>query len=106
MLIVESWLVWLRQGLYDRNIWVLYDVWGGARGVAAGLMNSLGCLGAEPRRCDCVAASRYGMSVCVSATAAIYLLIACCCFGARPLRRRGLELQADGAAGGAVEEPA
>ena len=66
------------KGLYDANIWAsLYDVVPvERRGVAAGIMNSLGWLGGGAAPITiAIAASRYGMSVCISATAAIYLLI-------------------------------
>jgi predicted MFS family arabinose efflux permease len=66
------------KGLYDANIWAsLYDVVGvERRGVTAGMMNSLGWLGGGVAPIAiAVAASRYGMSACISATAAIYLLI-------------------------------
>ncbi len=66
------------KGLYDANIFAgLYDVVPVARrGVAAGVLNSLGWLGAGFAPISiALAASRYGMSACISATAGIYLFI-------------------------------
>jgi MFS family permease len=66
------------KGLYDANIFAaLYDVVPVARrGAAAGLLNSLGWLGAGfAPVAIAIAARRYGMSASISATAAIYLLI-------------------------------
>ena len=66
------------KGLYDANIFAsLYDVVRvERRGAAAGLINSLGWLGGGfAPIAIAVAASRYGMSACISATAAIYLFI-------------------------------
>lgn len=66
------------KGLYDANIFAgLYDVVPVARrGVAAGLLNSLGWLGAGfAPIAIALGTARYGMSVCLSATAAIYLTI-------------------------------
>lgn len=66
------------KGLYDANIFAsLYDVVPvERRGVAAGLINSLGWLGGGfAPIAVAVAAPWYGMSACISATAAIYLII-------------------------------
>jgi MFS family permease len=66
------------KGLYDANIWAsLYDVIPEERrGVAAGMMNSLGWLGGGfAPLLIAAAASRYGFSACLSATSAIYLLL-------------------------------
>jgi MFS family permease len=66
------------KGLYDANIFAsLYDVVTvEVRGAAAGLLNSLGWLGAGFAPVLVAAASRqFGMSACLSATSVIYL---CC----------------------------
>ncbi len=66
------------KGLYDANIFAgLYDVVPiGSRGAAAGLLNSLGWLGAGAAPIlIAIAAARFGLSACLSATAAIYLAI-------------------------------
>jgi sugar phosphate permease len=66
------------KGLYDANIFAsLYDVVPIARrGAAAGTLNSLGWLGGGLAPIAiAIAASHYGMSACLSATAAIYLFI-------------------------------
>jgi MFS family permease len=64
------------KGLYDSNIFAsLYDLVSiERRGIAAGLMNSLGWLGggAAPVLIA-IGAAKYGMSASISATAAIYL---------------------------------
>lgn len=65
------------KGIYDSNIWAaLYDVTPIAnRGSALGIMNSLGWLGgAVAQLCIGVASERFGMGVCLSATALIYVL--------------------------------
>jgi len=65
------------KGLYDANIWAsLYDVVKPERrATALGLMNSLGWLGGAAAPVAIAAASaRYGMSACLSANSAIYLL--------------------------------
>jgi MFS family permease len=65
------------KGIYDANIWAsLYDVVKPARrATAVGLMNSIGWLGAAlAPTVIAVAASRYGMSACLSANSLIYLL--------------------------------
>lgn len=67
------------KGLYDANIWAsLHDVVKPEhRASAVGLMNSLGWIGGGVAPVAIAAASnRFGMSVCVSANSAIYLLIA------------------------------
>jgi MFS family permease len=64
------------KGLYDANIWAsLYDVVPiERRGAAAGMMNSLGWIGGGAAPVAIAMASvHYGMSACISATAAIYL---------------------------------
>lgn len=68
----------LFKGLYDANIWAsLYDVVPARRrGVAAGVMNSLGWLGGGMAPVAVAAAMRgTSLSVCVSATAGIYLVL-------------------------------
>jgi MFS family permease len=66
------------KGLYDANIFAsLYDVVPIARrGAAAGTLNSLGWLGGGVAPIAiAIAANHYGMSACISATAAIYFFI-------------------------------
>ena len=66
------------KGLYDANIFAgLYDVVPvKRRGAAAGILNSLGWLGGGfAPVLIAVSASRFGLSACISATAAIYLAI-------------------------------
>ncbi|MBN9614693.1 MAG: MFS transporter [Acidobacteriales bacterium 59-55] len=66
------------KGLYDANIFAgLYDVVPvERRGVAAGVLNSLGWLGAGFAPVSiALGAAHYGMSACISATAGIYLFI-------------------------------
>jgi MFS family permease len=79
------------KGLYDANIFAsLYDVVPVTRrGVAAGLLNSLGWLGGGFAPIIIAAAAQtYGLSACISATAAIYLVIGLLMlFGARSLTR-------------------
>jgi MFS family permease len=68
----------LFKGLYDANIWAsLYDVVPASRrGVAAGVMNSLGWLGGGMAPILVAAAMRgTSLSVCISATAGIYLIL-------------------------------
>jgi MFS family permease len=68
----------LFKGLYDANIWAsLYDfVPVEQRGLATGLMNSLGWLGAGfAPIAVAVASAHYSLSVCISMTAAVYLLL-------------------------------
>lgn len=78
------------KGLYDANIFAgLYDVVPIARrGAAAGVLNSLGWLGAGFAPISiALAAPRYGMSACISATAGIYLFIGLLLFwGARHVK--------------------
>jgi MFS family permease len=80
----------LFKGVYDSNLWAaLYDVTPiERRGAALGIMNSLGWLGgAAAQLCIGLASQRFGMSLCLSATAAIYLGIALLLWtGARRLR--------------------
>lgn len=67
------------KGLYDANIWAsLHDVVRPERRASAvGLMNSLGWIGGGVAPIAIAAASeRFGMSACISASSAIYLLIA------------------------------
>jgi MFS family permease len=64
------------KGLYDANIFAsLYDVVPiERRGAAAGMMNSFGWIGGGVAPVAiALASARYGMSACISATAAIYL---------------------------------
>ena len=66
------------KGMYDANIWAsLYDVIPvERRGVAAGTMNSIGWLGGGfAPILIAAAAGRFGLGVCLSATAAIYLCL-------------------------------
>ncbi|WP_260703699.1 MFS transporter [Edaphobacter flagellatus] len=66
------------KGMYDANIWAsLYDVIPvERRGVAAGLMNSLGWLGGGFAPIFIAkAAENFGLSACLSATSAIYLCL-------------------------------
>lgn len=73
------------KGIYDANIFAsLYDVVGvERRGAAAGILNSLGWLGAGfAPIAVAVGAEHYGMSAALSATAAIYLLIGVLLFAA------------------------
>ncbi len=66
------------KGLYDANIFAsLYDVVPVARrGAAAGVLNSLGWLGAGfAPVAIAIAAAHYGMGASISATAGIYVLI-------------------------------
>jgi MFS family permease len=68
------------KGMYDANIFAsLYDVVAvERRAAAAGILNSLGWLGGGIAPIAIAAASsHYGMSACISATAAIYLALAC-----------------------------
>jgi len=67
------------KGMYDANIWAsLYDVVRPERRAAAvGFMNAVGWLGGGLAPVAIAAASaRYGMSACLSATSAVYLLVA------------------------------
>lgn len=67
------------KGLYDANIWAsLHDVVRlERRASAVGLMNSLGWIGGGVAPIAIAAASeRFGMSACISASSAIYFLIA------------------------------
>jgi len=67
------------KGVYDSNLWAaLYDVTPiERRGAALGIMNSLGWLGgAIAQLCIGLASDRFGMNVCLSATALVYLGIA------------------------------
>jgi MFS family permease len=79
------------KGLYDANIFAgLYDVVPVARrGVAAGVLNSLGWLGGGFAPIAIAAAAQsYGLSACISATAGIYLVIGILLlFGSRRLTR-------------------
>jgi len=77
----------LAKGLYDANIWAaLYDVVPARRrGVAAGVMNSLGWLGGGMAPVLVAAMLRRAtLGQCLSATAAIYLVLG---FGALVLSR-------------------
>lgn len=67
------------KGMYDANIFAsLYDVvTPERRAAAAGILNSLGWLGGGIAPVAIAAASaHYGMSACISATAAIYISLA------------------------------
>ena len=66
------------KGIYDSNIFAsLYDVVSVEhRGIAAGIMNSLGWLGGSAAPIlMAIGAEKYGMSACISSTAAIFLLL-------------------------------
>jgi len=66
------------KGVYDSNLWAaLYDVTPiTSRGSALGIMNSLGWLGgAAAQLCIGVASERFGMGLCLSSTAGLYLAI-------------------------------
>lgn len=80
------------KGLYDANIWAsLHDVVRPERRAAAvGFMNSLGWIGGGVAPVAIAAASeRFGMSACISASSAIYLIIAALLlFGIRKYMRR------------------
>jgi len=80
----------LFKGVYDSNLWAaLYDVVPiERRGAALGIMNSLGWLGGAVAQLSIgLASERFGMSMCLSATAAIYLGVALLLWtGARRLR--------------------
>lgn len=84
----------LFKGVYDSNIWAaLYDVTSmERRGAALGVMNSLGWLGgAAAQVCIGLASKRFGLGVCLSATAAIYLGIAAALWtGARRISRASM----------------
>ena len=81
----------LAKGLYDANIWAaLYDVVPARRrGVAAGVMNSLGWLGGGFAPVLVAAALRHAsLGQCLSATAAIYAVLGVCALLlARSVRR-------------------
>jgi MFS family permease len=81
----------LFKGVYESNLWAaLYDVTPiERRGTALGIMNSLGWLGGAAAQLSIgLASERFGMNLCLSATAAIYLGIAILLWaGARRLRR-------------------
>ncbi|HTD97589.1 MAG TPA: MFS transporter [Edaphobacter sp.] len=67
------------KGIYDANIWAsLYDMVSvERRGVAAGVMNSIGWLGGGIAPIAVAAAAeRFGLSATISASSAIYLLLA------------------------------
>lgn len=73
----------LFKGMYDANIWAsLYDVVpAGRRGFATGLMNSLGWLGAGIAPIAIASgAAHSSLGACLSATSAIYLLLAAALF--------------------------
>jgi predicted MFS family arabinose efflux permease len=79
------------KGMYDANIFAgLYDnVPIHRRGAAAGLLNSLGWLGGGfAPVLIAVAAARFGLGACISATAVIYFTIAIALFaGSRSMDR-------------------
>jgi hypothetical protein len=67
------------KGIYDANIWAsLYDVVPvERRGVAAGVMNSMGWLGGGVAPIAVAAAAeRFGLSSTISASSLIYLALA------------------------------
>jgi MFS family permease len=69
----------LFKGVYDSNLWAaLYDVIPiERRGAALGIMNSLGWLGGAAAQLSIgLASQRLGMSLCLSATAVVYLSVA------------------------------
>jgi MFS family permease len=77
------------KGIYDANIWAsLYDVVPiERRGVAAGIMNSVGWLGGGVAPIAVAAAAeRFGLSATISTSSVIYLVLAgamfwiCCLF--------------------------
>jgi MFS family permease len=82
------------KGVYDSNIWAaLYDVVPiERRGASVGVMNSLGWLGGAAAQLSIgFASERFGMSTCLSATAAIYLCIGTALFwGARRLMQKDI----------------
>jgi MFS family permease len=86
------------KGVYDSNLWAaLYDLIPiERRGVAMGVMNSLGWLGGAAAQLAIGAASdRLGMGFCLSFTAVIYLGIAVAMSsGARRLRLKKKEPEA------------
>jgi MFS family permease len=90
------------KGLYDANIWAsLHDVVRPERRASAvGLMNSLGWIGGGIAPVAIAAASeRFGMSACISASSAIYLLIAVLLlFGIRRLARLTQTFSSDASA--------
>lgn len=68
----------LCKGIYEASLWAsLYDVVPlERRGASVGLMNSLGWLGAAAAQLLVgVASGRFGLAHCLSATAAVYLVI-------------------------------
>ncbi len=88
------------KGIYDANIWAsLYDVVPPERRASAvGFMNSLGWLGGgvAPVAIGALAGS-YGMSASISATSAIYLLVALLlALGLRAYRRAPLPRHGSG----------
>jgi sugar phosphate permease len=82
----------LFKGVYDSNLWAaLFDVVPiERRGAALGIMNSLGWLGgALAQLAIGLASDRFGMNICLSATAVIYLAIAIAMVvGARRVTRK------------------
>jgi MFS family permease len=80
----------LCKGIYDSNLWAaLYDVIPiERRGAALGIMNSLGWLGGALAQLSIgLASERFGMNVCLSATAVLYLGLAIAMgLGARRVR--------------------
>jgi sugar phosphate permease len=82
----------LFKGVYDSSLWAaLYDVTPiEQRGAALGMMNSLGWLGgAAAQAAIGLASDRFGMNVCLSATAVIYFAIAIAMsFGASRVSRK------------------
>ena len=79
------------KGLYDANLWAsLYEVVPvNRRGTALGVMNSLGWVGGGIAPVAIAAAAhRFGFSVCLSATSAVYAVAAVLMLAALILRRR------------------
>jgi len=73
----------LGKGIYDANLWAsLYDVIPvSLRGVAVGAVNSLGWIGGGVATVGiAIAARRFGFAACLSATSAIYLVLAAAMF--------------------------
>jgi predicted MFS family arabinose efflux permease len=84
------------KGMYDANIFAsLYDVVRlKQRAVAAGLLNSLGWLGGGIAPIAVALGSRrFGMGVCISATAGVYLIVACLLAWTAAARSKALATQ-------------
>jgi MFS family permease len=85
----------LFKGVYDSNLWAaLYDVVPiERRGSALGAMNSMGWLGGAAAQLSIgLASQRFGLGLCLSATAIIYLACAAALWtGARRLSRDSIQ---------------